>query len=243
MPLTHLATGAAAGALTGALAVRPLAFHYTAPTHHPLPRRTCPHCDHPLNPTRPHDLRAISLTRRCPHCTTRIGPAPLLPEALAAVGFAAVLQGGGGPWVTAAQLWLVTIGAALVITDASARRLPDHLTAAAGAGIVLFLGAAAVCGADGSPIRAAEAAAVTSAVFFALLLVGSLGMGDLKIAPPLAAILGWHSWTALFWGLAASFTLGAAHAVVVLVSGARQRWIAFGPALIIGTLAASIPLP
>ncbi|MFF3070034.1 prepilin peptidase [Kitasatospora sp. NPDC057904] len=237
MPLTHLATGAAAGALTGALAVRPLAFHYTAPTSHPLPRRTCPHCDHPLNATRPRDLRAISLTRRCPHCTTRIGPAPLLPEALAAVGFAAALHGGGGPWVTAAQLWLATIGAVLVITDASVRRLPDHLTAAASVGTALSLGAATASGANGSPIRAAEAAAITSAVFFMLLLAGGLSMGDLKVAPPLATVLGWHSWSSVFWGLVAAFTLGAAHAAVVLGNNMRQRRIAFGPALIIGTLA------
>ncbi|MFJ2191643.1 prepilin peptidase [Kitasatospora sp. NPDC087861] len=240
MPIP-LPAATAAGLLTGALLVRPLAFHYTAPTGHPLPRRTCPTCDHPLTATRPHHLYAISLTRRCPHCANRIGPPPLLPEALAGLGVAAVLTTGTEVWVTTAQLWLTVIGAVLVITDASVRRLPDHLTAAAATGVALLLTAATANATTGSLLRAAEAAAVVGAAFFISLIAGGLSMGDLKLAPALAAVLGWHSWTALFWGLTAGFTLGAAHAAVLLATdrSATRGRIAFGPALIVGALAVS----
>ncbi|MFJ3953658.1 hypothetical protein ACIPXV_27055 [Streptomyces libani] len=69
-----------------------------------------------------------------------------------------------------------------------------------------------------------------------------MGMGDAKVAFSVSALLGWHSWRAALLGLVMSFLLVAAVAGFLLVTRrtTRKSTLAFGPFLIIGTLAASL---
>jgi leader peptidase (prepilin peptidase)/N-methyltransferase len=245
---------AGAGLVVGALLVRPAAFAYTAPAAVALPRTACPDCGARLlgRGAVPGAFRKLALARRCTACLAagpastagRAGPPLLVPESLTALGAAAVLAGGAAGFLLAAQLWLVVIGAALLLTDVAVHRLPDHLTAAAGSGVAALLAVAAVTGGHWDAlVRAAVVALATAVWFFILALLGQ-GLGDLKLAPTLTAVLAWQSWATAIDGLLLSYVLGILHAIALKVfsSATRKTEIAFGPALLVGTLVASTAL-
>jgi leader peptidase (prepilin peptidase)/N-methyltransferase len=79
----------------------------------------------------------------------------------------------------------------------------------------------------------------TVTLFLRLVSRGSLGMGDVLVSPLLGAVLGWFDpWVALSAWLVAAI-VGASVAVVALVRGApRQRLVAYGPFLFVGTAVA-----
>ncbi|MFC8453104.1 prepilin peptidase [Kitasatospora sp. NPDC057223] len=265
MPHTlAIALTAAAGLTAGAFLVRPAVFAHT--TDEGL-RTSCPTCNNPLLRAGTAPYLQLVLHRRCARCAARpavavlgatasgpavagdarpgaVGPLPLVPEALTALALAGVVAGGADGWLLAAQLWLALVGSALVLIDLAVKRLPDLLTAAAAIGAAALLGAAAVAGGEWAALgRAAAAAAVVGAVFVLLALFAGLGLGDVKVAPTLAGLLGWHSWTAVYWGIAAGFLLALLHGVVLMLAGQRRGTdIAFGPALLIGAVAASVTI-
>ncbi|MYT31294.1 MULTISPECIES: A24 family peptidase [unclassified Streptomyces] len=148
---------------------------------------------------------------------------------------------GAGGWYAVAQYWVATLGTALLLIDSAVQRLPDALTVPAAVGTVVLLAAAAAHHESGSLMRAVGAAAAAS-VLFTLFALGGMGLGDAKVAVSLGALLGWRSWQAAWLGLVVSFLLAAAVATVLLVTrrGSRKSTLAFGPFLIIGTLAAAL---
>ncbi|MFD7989884.1 prepilin peptidase [Kitasatospora indigofera] len=260
--LPALVLTAAAGLTAGALLVRPTVFAHTLDEG---TRTRCPTCDSTLLGAGPAPYLQLALRRRCADCAARravpvltappggaplpavegpgaVGPAPLVPEALTALALVGVVAGGAKGWLLAAQLWLALVGSVLVLVDVAVKRLPDRLTAAAAAGTAVMLGAAALTGGQWAAFgRAAAAAAAVGAVFLLLALVAGLGLGDVKIAPTLAALLGWHSWTAVYWGITTGFLLALLHAVAQLTAGSSRKGdIAFGPALLVGTVAVSV---
>jgi leader peptidase (prepilin peptidase)/N-methyltransferase len=88
--------------------------------------------------------------------------------------------------------------------------------------------------------EAAASAGLAVVVFTALALLspgaGGLGLGDVKLAGVLAALLGWFDWRAAAIGLAAGFVLGGLVAAVLLITrrADRHSHIAFGPAMVAG---------
>ena len=66
-----------------------------------------------------------------------------------------------------------------------------------------------------------------------------MGMGDVKLALPLGAILGWPQ--VAVW-LLLSFLIGGIFAILLLVTGKARfgKRIAFGPFLLVGMLAAKL---
>ncbi|MFD4610021.1 prepilin peptidase [Streptomyces sp. NPDC058440] len=178
---------------------------------------------------------------RCPACAQAIGPRPLIPEASATAAFAAIAAGGASGWFAAAQYWVAACGVALALIDLAVQRLPDVLTLPACGGTLLLLTAGAVAGEPGSLGRAAAASAVLTAVFLLMAFTGAMGLGDVKLAPAIGALLGWSSWTTLFWGAAAGFVVGAVSEVARLVAGRpRRTHVSFGPYMVIGALAVSV---
>ncbi|MFE3558700.1 prepilin peptidase [Streptomyces sp. NPDC059193] len=154
--------------------------------------------------------------------------------------FAAIAIAGATGWFAAAQYWLAACGIALALVDLAVQRLPDVLTLPACAGTLLLLTGAALVGEPGSLGRAAAAAAAVTAIFIILAVVANLGLGDVKLAPATGALLGWHSWTSLWWGTVAGFLIGAVYAMVLLAAGRdRRAHVAFGPFMIIGALTVS----
>ena len=233
--LTVLTTAVAmlAGLLTGT-ATRPLLFTWTVPAGTPL-RHSCPTCAAPARVavrqfTPPRGLCAAC---RTPWCIDRG-----LPEAIAAVGFAAIAASGMTGWIAAAHYWVAACGTALVLIDVKVSRLPNILALPAFAGAVVLLGGAAASKEQGSLLRALAAAAALGSIFF-LMTFGGVGFGDVKLAPTLGALLGWHSWANVFVGVFVMFALAATTNAIQRRTRGRAP---FGPYVIIGALCASLAL-
>ncbi|WP_331727364.1 A24 family peptidase (plasmid) [Kitasatospora sp. NBC_00374] len=237
-------------AAVGALVLRPAAFAFTRPEGTPVPEVGCPDCGSRLlgRGAVPGAYRVLVLRRCCVACRSsgpggmrRLGPPPLVPEVLAAAGTAAMLAGGASGVVLVVQLWLVAVGVVLLITDFAEHRLPNRLTALAAGGVgVLLLGAALTGSGWGALVRAVVAAVAVGGWFFVLALFGQ-GLGDAKLAPSYAALLGWQSWIGPFYGLLLACALGVAQWVVMKVAfgATRKTELALGPALVVGTLSVS----
>jgi leader peptidase (prepilin peptidase)/N-methyltransferase len=226
----------AIGALAGA-AARPGIFARSVPAPEAA-RSSCPHCGGAILD---RQLLVLPASGRCPACAEAIGPRPFLPEATAALAFAAIAVGGASGWFAAAQYWVAACGVALALIDLAVQRLPNVLTFPACGGTLLLLTAAALAGEPGSMGRAAAAAAVLTAVFLLMAFAGAMGLGDVKLAPAIGALLGWSSWTVLFWGAAAGFVVGAVTEVVRMAVGrVRRTHVSFGPYMVIGALAVSV---
>jgi len=231
-----VALTAVVGALAGA-AARPAVFARSVPAPASA-RSACPHCGSAVLGRR---LPVLPVSGRCPACAQAIGPRALVPEAVAAAAFAVVAAGAASGWFAAAQYWVAACGVALALIDLAVQRLPDVLTLPACGGTLILLTAAALAGETGSLGRAAAAAGVLTAVFLLMAFSGAMGLGDVKLAPAIGALLGWSSWTALFWGAAAGFVVGAVLEVARLTARrARRTHVSFGPYMVIGALAVSV---
>jgi leader peptidase (prepilin peptidase)/N-methyltransferase len=191
----------------------------------------------------------------------RIWPEALVPGTVTAVLLALlalrVPASGSGrvpaSWsglVLAAACWLAVCAVPLVFTDLAVSRLPDPLTAAAYAGVVILLLAAAFT-APGTDGHGAAWGALARAVLGGLALVGcylllmiispsGMSLGDVKLAASLGTLLAWFGWRVLIAGGAAGFLLGGLGGVVLLASGRadRKQLIPFGPFMIAGTFLA-----
>ncbi|RLU81974.1 prepilin peptidase [Streptomyces griseocarneus] len=235
MSVLSVAASAAAGALAGT-AARPAVFARSVPTP-AASRSTCPHCDNELLGRR---LRPLPPSGRCPSCAQHIGPPALSAELSAAAVFAALAASGATGWFAAAQYWLAACGIALALTDLAVQRLPNVLTAPACAGTILLLAGAALAGEPGSLARALAGAGAVTAAFLLLALIAGMGLGDVKLAPAIGALLGWNSWTTLLQGTLAGFLVGAVCGVALLTTGHHRRMqVAYGPFMLIGALAVS----
>lgn len=139
---------------------------------------------------------------------------------------------------------------ALAVIDLEVRRLPDMLVLPAYPGTAVLLAACAVVTGDGwALLRAVACAGIAVVVYLALALlapgVDGLGLGDVKLAGVLAALLGWYGWYAALLGLAAGFVLGGLAALVLLLTRRveRRSTIAFGPSMILGAYLCGLVAP
>jgi leader peptidase (prepilin peptidase) / N-methyltransferase len=198
------------------------------------PRTGCPRCGIGsrwlLVPVQP-------LTGRCTRCAARTGPPILMPELLGAVGFGLAGWIGGGPLRIAALCWLAAFGLSAVLVDAVVQRLPDVLTFPCLAGVLaLCCGQAAVSGSLATAVRTVLAGAAVAGFFLVLALVADVGLGDVKFAACLGAVLGYISWNTAAAGIAAGFCLAGLYATVALAARRTQvsARLALGPPLMAG---------
>jgi leader peptidase (prepilin peptidase)/N-methyltransferase len=161
-----------------------------------------------------------------------------------AVTVAAVVVRFGLSPVLPAFCYLAVAGVPLAFIDARQHRLPDVITLPSYPASLLLLGVAAlfVAGGPGRFVHALIGMAAAVA-FFALLLLLSptgIGLGDVKLAGPLGAYLGWLGAAAFVTGLMAAWLLAALTAVGLLLTrrATRKSEIPFGPFLVAGTLGA-----
>ena len=172
-----------------------------------------------------------------------VGAAAVGPWAMVVVATAAtavVAERVSGPLTLAAALY--TAGAAAVSwIDLDVRRVPDAVLvfwapalAVAVAGAALAEGSAAVVA------RAGVGAAAMGGLYLLAALVGSMGLGDVKLAAVSGMVLGAVGLRAVVVATVAGFALAAVVAVALLASGRAGRGdhLAFAPALCAGAVVA-----
>lgn len=210
------------------------------------PRSACPRCQAAISPR--DNIPVVSwlvLRGRCRRCTAAISAQYPLVEA-----------GNGALWVvlgvwagSSSQrlallpllLVLASAGLALGVIDTQHHRLPNAIVLPLWPITLLGLGAAAwIAG------SASWSSAIAGALVWTMLLGGlwvatrgrGMGLGDVKLAPVLGAVLGWIGVGIAIFGLVLAFAIGAAVGLIALASRHRQ-WssrMAFGPYLLTGAL-------
>jgi leader peptidase (prepilin peptidase)/N-methyltransferase len=146
------------------------------------------------------------------------------------------------PAQTAIVMVVATLGTAAAIVDAHERRLPNLLTAALGAGLLVTVTAIALLTGNAQGLLRASVAAVLTVVVALMVKVaypGMIGWGDVKLLPSLAAALAWAGVSALAQGFVGWMVLLLATTAVWRVARFdKDDTVPYGPALVLGTLGA-----
>jgi leader peptidase (prepilin peptidase)/N-methyltransferase len=162
----------------------------------------------------------------------------VVPAAAAGGALAGVLA---DPWLAIAA-WLYLVGSVSVIwIDLDVHRVPDRVLRwwAPELFVAVVLAASAGTGGWGVIVTGVLAGLAMAVLFFVLAVVGSMGLGDVKLAAVTGLMLGALGWSAVTTGVLAGFVAGAIAAVWLLIRGAsRTSHLAFGPAIIVGAAAA-----
>jgi leader peptidase (prepilin peptidase)/N-methyltransferase len=174
----------------------------------------------------------IVLRGRCRHCGERI-PAtyPLVELALGVLFALTYLALGDDPAELALGLVLVSVLAAITITDLERTIIPNAILIA---GAAICLAIAIPTDPEGLPERLIAALAAGGVLLLvALAYPRGMGMGDVK----LAALLGLFLGRAVVPALLVGFAVGALYGLALIArhgAGARKRAVPFGPFLALG---------
>ncbi|WP_295692998.1 prepilin peptidase [Lapillicoccus sp.] len=142
-----------------------------------------------------------------------------------------------------AYLLLSGVGVALVWIDADVHRLPEGLTLPALPAIALLLAAASLTTGDWGALGRAAICGVAGYLFYlalALLVPGGLGLGDATLGALVSLPLGYLGWSEAVMGIVLTYLFGGAFSLVAIaLRRVRLKgYIAFGPFIVIGSLAA-----
>ena len=212
------------------------------------PASRCPRCGAQLRWRDNIPLVSWSLLHgRCRSCAAPISVRyPLVEAGNALLWLLLTLWAlGDGSRLSLLPLLLVlsSAGLALAVIDIEHHRLPDAIVLplypVTAVGLVLN----EVCAAEGHWLPAMCGAAIWGATIGGLWLItggSGMGLGDVKLAPLLGAVLGWLGIAEAVIGLFAAFALGAIIGLVLIVARrrARRSRMAFGPFLLGGALLA-----
>lgn len=140
-----------------------------------------------------------------------------------------------------AMLATLVCGVVLSVVDLREHRLPNRWVLALTVIVLPSLAIASWLAEDlGMLVGALLGGLAMSAIYLAIALISprSMGMGDVKLAFPLGALVGWFGWEAWFLALFGAFLIGGLAALVLMLmrrAGARTQ-LAFGPAMIAAAL-------
>lgn len=172
----------------------------------------------------------------------------LAPSSASLVYLTALVQGFAfflavkDPFV-AATVPLCGLFSVMILTDSAVHKLPNVLTVMS-AVYLAFGVCVALFGPTGFDYLALASSVAVGALIWTVplwllhRLGAGVGGGDVKLAPVIGAWLGLYGAGIAGSGLAASFILGGAVALILLATG-KVHWkssIAFGPAMIAGAL-------
>lgn len=166
----------------------------------------------------------------------------LVELATAALFVLTVWRFGASPQLPA-YLFFAAASIALAAIDLRHRLLPNNIVLPGIAITAILLTGAAAAGTPGtSLVRAVLGALLLFTLYLVLALISprGMGMGDVKLAALVGLVLAFQSWQALFTGAILGFLIGSAISIVVLAirRGGLKTSIPFGPAILIGALAA-----
>ena len=223
------------GGLASAVLTRP-AYRLSVPPGRPW-LDACP-AGHPL----PAGLLGWVGRGRCAECSASYGGSGRVARpVMMAAGVVLACATGWRPELVV-WLLLLPVGGLLATVDLSVWRLPDVVTLPTAGATAALLGVVwLVPGAGGSWPRALLGGAVLACGYFALHRINpdGMGFGDVKLAATLGMVLGWYGWDVVFAGTLASFAVGAATGVALVLLGraGRRSALPFGPFMVAGTLA------
>jgi leader peptidase (prepilin peptidase)/N-methyltransferase len=154
----------------------------------------------------------------------------------------------GPVWELPAYLYFAAVTVPLAVIDLRTLRLPNVLTLSAYPIVaVLLLLPALAEGSWSSYTRATLAGAIVLALFLVLHLVNpsGMGLGDVKLAGPMGAMLGWVSWQAVFAGVVIGFVLAGLTGIAMIVTrrANRKSALPFGPFMLTGAWIAILLAP
>ncbi|MER6562091.1 A24 family peptidase [Streptomyces sp. NPDC001027] len=189
-----------------------------------------------------HPFRGWLGRAHCRGCAGAVAPGALLLPVLTALVCAALAAATGVRPESAVWLALAPVGVLLAVVDVRVRRLPDPLTLPFAVAALVLLGLAALLPEHaGDWTTALLGALALGAGHLVLHLVNPAGMafGDVKLALGMGAVLGWYGWPTVMLGAFAAFLFGALYGGALYVVGraGRGTLIAFGPFMLVGTLA------
>lgn len=155
------------------------------------------------------------------------------------------------PGYTTTLLAALPVLLALVVIDLDEHRLPNRLTLRAAVivagGLVLtgFVDAhrsgTTIFDADAAR-RAVVGAVALGAFYLVLALLGGgsgMGLGDVKLAPSLGALMAWAGWHVWATGAFGAFLIGGLWGIVLMARGlGRSARMPFGPFMVAGALGA-----
>lgn len=156
----------------------------------------------------------------------------VMPASMAAGGVAGAYPG----WL-AVPAWVYLIGGIAVSwTDLDVHRVPDRFLAPWAPAVTAAVVLAAALGGDWSLLLWALAGSAGMGVFYLVLVfVGSMGVGDLKLAAVTGLLTGALGWTGWVTGVAVGLAAGAVAGVWLLARGrGRTSHLALAPAIVLG---------
>jgi leader peptidase (prepilin peptidase) / N-methyltransferase len=145
----------------------------------------------------------------------------------------------GAAWDLPVYLYFAVVSVPLVVIDLRTHRLPNVLTLSAYPIVLSGLIVPALAYGDWTRLGWALAGGAVVLALFALLHLinpAGMGMGDVKLAGPMGALLGWISWSVVLVGTFLGFALGAIVGIALIIArrAGRKSAIPFGPFMLAG---------
>ncbi len=209
------------------------------------PGSRCPACATAISPR--HNVPVVSwlwLRGRCANCSVPISRRYPLVEAGTGLLFVATtvrLEQLDLHSALPAYLYFVTIGVALTFIDLAHHRLPDAIVLPSYPVLAVLLTASAAWQSDWWALaRAGIGALILFGGFLGVALAypAAMGLGDVKLAGLIGAVLGYLSWSTLILGAFTGFLLGAGYGVALILAGrgTRKTAVPFGPFMVAGAM-------
>jgi leader peptidase (prepilin peptidase)/N-methyltransferase len=211
------------------------------------PGSHCPACDAAVRSR--HNVPVVGwlvLRGKCADCRAPISPRYLVVELVTAGLFVATTVEVARLHLLAAlpaYLFFVAAGVALAAIDLDVMKLPNAIVYPSYVALAVLLTTASFISGSFEPLLRAAVGAVALFVLFLALAIakpGGMGLGDVKLAGVIGAVLGFLSYPAVIIGAFAAFVIGGLLGAVLLVAqrAGRKTLVPFGPAMIAGSLVA-----
>lgn len=164
----------------------------------------------------------------------RISTACLLAATFTVISGVIVVK-ASGPWHLTVLLLCAPSFIAIAWIDLHSRRIPDLLLGPAY--LIALVGL--VLNADTDTAMRSVVAFLIATIFFSIgTLAGHVGFGDVKLSGLLALLLAWDSYATTRNAALIAIGLAGLYASWLIATRRHQDRFAFGPALLIGSLAA-----